>query len=126
MSTLSDDIRRGNAPRRGPFKGVKVDPNSLNPTGRYVLVLRDSAETKTAGGIIVPDTALERKITGRAFKVGPACEEIKAGDRVMVAKYGAVDFQVVMGDEHYNFMAVDESSICLVIADDVELGEAPL
>jgi chaperonin GroES len=125
VSAASDDIRRGNAPRRGAFKGLQLNPKALRPTGDNVLVEREKPDTQQ-GLIVIPDAHKERKITGRALAVGPHCQEVKVGDRVMIAKYGSVDLVVNSGGTAHEVMVVSESGICLVIGDDVELEEAPL
>jgi co-chaperonin GroES (HSP10) len=75
---------------RGPARVVRV----------RVVVRRLEAEEKTAGGIIIPDTAKEKPIGGEVIAVGPGARDeagklvpldVKDGDRILFGK-GAADF----------------------------------
>ena len=52
-----------------------------------VLVERVEAENKTAGGIIIPDTAKEKPIAGFVISVGDKVETLKAGDKILFSKF---------------------------------------
>jgi len=60
-------------------------------------------EAKTAGGIIIPDTAQEKTQQGTVVEVGPGTEKekitVKNGDRVMYDKYAGTQVKV-NGEEH--------------------------
>ncbi len=83
----------------------------LKPLGDNVLVKPLSQEEKTEGGIYLPDTAKEKSQEGEIVAVGPGrmiengsrvALEVKAGDKVIYAKYGGTEFKV--GDEEYLIM----------------------
>ena len=68
-----------------------------------VVVKRLEEETKTAGGIIIPDTAKEKPIQGEVLAVGNGKVmedgsrrplDLKAGDRVLFGKYAGTDIKV--------------------------------
>ena len=80
-----------------------------------VLVTREEEEQKRAGGIIIPDTAKEKPQRGKIFAAGPGKMgddgkriplEVKAGDRVLFAKYAGTDIKLD-GVEHV-FMREDD------------------
>ena len=63
-----------------------------------VLVQPGEAETKTAGGIIIPDSAKEKPLTGTVVLVGAAKKdesvEVKEGDKVLYGKYSGTELTV--------------------------------
>jgi len=87
----------------------------IKPMNDRILVLRVEQEQKTAGGIIIPDTAKEKPQEGKVVAVGPGKVsddgkriplEVKAGDRVLFAKYGGTEIKID-GVEHL-FMREDD------------------
>lgn len=75
----------------------------IRPLNDRVLVVRTEAEQKTAGGIIIPDTAKEKPQEGKVMAVGPGIMkedgtrtplDVKAGDRVLFAKYAGSDIRI--------------------------------
>jgi len=75
----------------------------VKPLGDRVLVKLEKNEAKTAGGIIIPDTAQEKTQTGVVVAVGPGTEKekitVKAGDKVMHDKYAGTQVKID-GEEH--------------------------
>ena len=79
---------------------------SFRPLHDRVLVRRVTAEEKTAGGIIIPDTAKEKPQEGEVLAVGPGRFEdgnrvpldAKVGDKVIYSKYGGTEVKLG-GDE---------------------------
>jgi chaperonin GroES len=72
-------------------------------------------ETKTKGGIIIPDTAKEKPAEGKVIAVGNGrlgddgkrvALEVKKGDRVLFSKYGGTEVKV--GGEEYLIMREDD------------------
>ncbi len=83
----------------------------LKPLSDHVLVRPLSKEEKTEGGIYLPDTAKEKPQEGEVVAVGPGrmldngsrvALEVKAGDKVIYAKYGGTNIKV--GEEEYLIM----------------------
>jgi chaperonin GroES len=79
------------------MKGVTMN---LRPLNDRVVVKRMEEETKTAGGIIIPDTAKEKPIQGEVIAVGNGkvmedgtrkALDIKKGDRVLFGKYAGTE-----------------------------------
>ncbi|MBW1956349.1 MAG: co-chaperone GroES [Deltaproteobacteria bacterium] len=80
-----------------------------------VLVIRVEEDQKTAGGIIIPDTAKEKPQEGKVVAVGPGKPdkdgkrvplEVKKGDRILFSKYAGTDIKID-GVEHV-FMKEDD------------------
>jgi len=75
----------------------------VKPLADRVMVKLEKNEAKTAGGIIIPDTAQEKTQTGTVVAVGPGTEKnaitVKSGDRVMYDKYAGTQVKVD-GEEH--------------------------
>ena len=83
---------------------------SIRPLHDRLLVKRVEAETKTPGGLFIPDNAKEKPVEGLVVAVGEGNRnkdgeriplEVKAGDRVLFSKYSGTDVKVVLdGGEH--------------------------
>jgi len=76
---------------------------SLNPLDDRVVIKRLEAEEKTAGGIVLPDSAKEKPQKGEVLAVGPgklldsgkrAPVEVKAGDTVLFGKYSGNEIEL--------------------------------
>ncbi|MBP8979664.1 MAG: co-chaperone GroES [Syntrophobacterales bacterium] len=88
---------------------------NIRPLHDQVLVIRQESEQKTAGGIIIPDTAKEKPIEGRLVAVGPGKMgkdgqripmEVKEGDRVLFGRYAGTEIKID-GVEHLMMRADD-------------------
>jgi chaperonin GroES len=92
----------------------------IRPLNDRVMVLRLEEEQKTAGGIIVPDTAKEKPQEGKVIAAGPGKVddkgkrigmEVKVGDRILFGKYSGNEIKVD-GVEH---LIMREDDILAVI-----------
>jgi chaperonin GroES len=77
------------------------DHMKVKPLADRVMVKLEKNEAKTAGGIIIPDTAQEKTQTGVVVAIGTDKEVItvKVGDRVMYDKYAGTQVKIDQ-DEH--------------------------
>jgi chaperonin GroES len=75
----------------------------FRPLHDRVLVRRIDAEEKSAGGIIIPDTAKEKPQEGEIIAVGPGARneqgqfvalDVKAGDRVLFGKWSGTEVKI--------------------------------
>jgi chaperonin GroES len=73
----------------------------VKPLADRVMVKLEKNEAKTAGGIIIPDTAQEKTQTGVVVEVGDDKEviKVKAGQKVMYDKYAGTQVKID-GEEH--------------------------
>lgn len=92
----------------------------IRPLHDRVIVKRTEQETKTAGGIIIPDSAKEKPIQGEITAVGNGqvsekgkvrALDVKVGDRVLFAKYAGTEVKID-GDE---LLIMRESDIMGVV-----------
>jgi chaperonin GroES len=76
---------------------------SFRPLHDRVLVRRVEAEEKTAGGIIIPDTAKEKPQEGEVISVGAGARDeagklvpldVKAGDRILFGKWSGTEVKI--------------------------------
>jgi chaperonin GroES len=93
----------------------------FRPLHDRVLVRRIEAEEKTAGGIIIPDTAKEKPQEGEVVSVGTGTRaddgkvtplDVKAGDRILFGKWSGPEVKV----EGEELLIMKESDILGVIA----------
>ena len=70
----------------------------IKPLADRVLIEPQEAQTKTAGGIYIPDTAKEKPQQGKVIAVGPGKKdepmEVKAGDVVLYGKYAGTELEL--------------------------------
>jgi chaperonin GroES len=79
------------------------DPMKFRPLHDRVVVRRLSAEEKTRGGIIIPDTAQEKPMEGEIVAAGPGARneagqlvalDVKAGDRILFGKWSGTEVKI--------------------------------
>lgn len=87
----------------------------IRPLQDRILVKRLEEETKTKGGIIIPDTAKEKPAEGTVVAVGKGKisedgnvipMELREGDRVLFSKYGGTEVKI--NGEEYLIMSQDD------------------
>lgn len=75
----------------------------FRPLHDRVVVRRIESEEKTAGGIIIPDTAKEKPMEGEVIAVGPGARnekgeivalDVKAGDRILFGKWSGSEVKI--------------------------------
>lgn len=99
---------------------TKTKKSTIRPLGDRVLLQRVEAEDKTAGGILLPESAKEKPKEGKIVAVGDgrmldngerSSFSVKAGDRVLFSSYAGTEVKV-NGDE---FLIMREEDILGVI-----------
>ncbi|MBX3111610.1 MAG: co-chaperone GroES [Fimbriimonadaceae bacterium] len=94
--------------------------SSIKPLGDKIVVQLVEAEEKTAGGILLPDSAKKKPTEGKVVAVGEGRVlesgernklTVKPGDRVLFSKYGGNE--VTVGVEEYTIL--DEDQVYAVI-----------
>jgi len=79
------------------------DKVQLQPLGDRVVVQREESESKTAGGIVLPDTAKDKPTRGTVISVGEGrlnkdgkrvALQVKSGDRVLFTSYAGEQFKI--------------------------------
>lgn len=88
---------------------------NVKPLADRVLIQPSAAEQKTAGGIIIPDTAKEKPQRGTVVAVGPGKKDepltVKVGDLVLYGKYSGTEITFDGND----YLIMRESDIVAVI-----------
>nr|WP_317208115.1 co-chaperone GroES [Flavihumibacter cheonanensis] len=88
---------------------------NITPLHDRVVVKPAPAEEKTAGGIIIPDTAKEKPQRGTIVAAGTGKKDepmtVKVGDTVLYGKYAGTELQLDGGD----FLIMRESDILAII-----------
>jgi chaperonin GroES len=88
---------------------------SLQPLGDRVVVEREESEERTAGGIVLPDSAKNKPARGKVISVGDGKllddgkrgkMQVKAGDRVLFTSYAGDEFK--LGDRELLLMREDD------------------
>ena len=101
----------------------------FRPLHDRVLVRRVEAEEKTAGGIIIPDTAKEKPQEGEVISVGSGARsedgkvtplDVKAGDRILFGKWSGTEVRL----EGEDLLIMKESDILGVIEGSAEIRKA--
>ena len=87
----------------------------IKPLADRVVVEAESAEEKTAGGIIIPDTAKEKPQRGKIVAAGKGTKDdpitVKVGDSVLYGKYAGTEIALNGGD----YLIMRESDIFAII-----------
>ncbi|MFP4133764.1 MAG: co-chaperone GroES [Halothece sp.] len=99
---------------------VSLSVSTVKPLADRVFVKISPQEEKTAGGILLPDTAKEKPQVGEIVSVGPGKRnddgsrtepEVKVGDKVLYSKYAGTDIK--LGNEDY--VLLSEKDILAVV-----------
>jgi chaperonin GroES len=92
----------------------------FRPLHDRVVVRRLEQESKTAGGIIIPDTAKEKPQEGEVIAVGPGARDdsgkvlpldVKAGDRVLFGKWSGTEVKI----DGVDYLIMKESDLLGVL-----------
>ena len=87
----------------------------LQPIGDRLVVKREESEGKTAGGIVLPDSAKDKPTRGTVVSIGDgrlledgkrSPLQVKVGDRVLFTSYAGENIEI--GDEEYVLMSEGE------------------
>ena len=88
---------------------------NVKPLADRVLIEPAPAETKTVGGIIIPDTAKEKPLKGTIVAVGNGTKDeemvLKAGDEVLYGKYSGTELEF----EGEKYLMMRQSDVLAVI-----------
>jgi chaperonin GroES len=94
----------------------------FRPLHDRVVIRRLESEEKTAGGIIIPDTAKEKPQEGEVVAVGPGARDesgklvpldVKAGDRILFGKWSGTEVKI----DGQEYLIMKESDIMGIIVD---------
>ena len=87
----------------------------IKPLADRVLIKPDKAEEKSAGGIIIPDSAKEKPLKGKVIAVGKGTKddamELKEGNEVLYGKYAGTEIEI----EGEKLMIMRQSDVLAVL-----------
>ncbi|WEX10052.1 co-chaperone GroES [Chelativorans sp. AA-79] len=101
----------------------------FRPLHDRLLVRRIEAEEKTAGGVIIPDTAKEKPQEGEVLAVGPGARdekgtlvplEVKVGDRILFGKWSGTEIRL-QGED---LLIMKESDVLGILDQEAEAKKA--
>jgi chaperonin GroES len=101
---------------------AKEIPMKFRPLHDRVVIERIDAEAKTAGGIIIPDTAKEKPQQGKVVAVGPGGRDesdklipidVKIGDRILFGKWSGTEVKI----DSVEYLIMKESDIMGVLVE---------
>jgi len=88
---------------------------NITPLADRVIIKQAAAETTTASGIIIPDTAQEKPQKGNVMAVGKGTKDnpitVKAGDTVLYGKYAGTELKY----KNEDYLIMKESDILAII-----------
>jgi chaperonin GroES len=99
---------------------VSLSVSTVKPLGDRIFIKVSESEEKTAGGILLPDTAKEKPQVGEVVQVGPGkrnddgsrqAPEVSVGDKVLYSKYAGTDIK--LGTDEY--VLLSEKDILAVV-----------
>ena len=99
---------------------VNLSVSTVKPLGDRVFVKVSESEEKTAGGILLPDTAKEKPQVGEVAQAGPGKRnddgsrqtlEVSVGDKVLYSKYAGTDIKI--GTDEY--VLLSEKDILAIV-----------
>lgn len=79
---------------------------NFQPLGKRVLVERVEETKTTATGIIIPDNAKEKPLSGEVKAIGTEVEGVKVGDKVFFKKYGGTEIN--LDEKSYLVLEIDD------------------
>jgi chaperonin GroES len=98
------------------------EPMKFRPLHDRVVIERIDAEAKTAGGIIIPDTAKEKPQEGKVIAVGPGGRDesgklipidVRVGDRILFGKWSGTEVKI----DGVEYLIMKESDIMGVLVE---------
>ena len=113
-------VRSESNPPRQPMAAVSLSVSTVKPLGDRIFIKVSESEEKTAGGILLPDTAKEKPQVGEVVQVGPGrrnddgsrqAPEVSIGDKVLYSKYAGTDIK--LGSDE--FVLLSEKDILAIV-----------
>ena len=84
----------------------------LKPLADRVVAVKEEAQTKTASGLYLPDSAKEKSSLAVVKAVGPDVKDLKVGDKIVYKEYSTTELKVD-GEE---YMIIKEEDILATLA----------
>ncbi len=85
---------------------------SIKPLADRVVATREQAQTKTASGLFLPDTAKEKSVAAKVVAVGKDVKEVRVGDTIVYKEYAPTELK----KDGVDYIIVKEEDILATIA----------
>ncbi|HEX6258046.1 MAG TPA: co-chaperone GroES family protein [Candidatus Saccharimonadales bacterium] len=82
------------------------------PLGDRVVAVKEAAQTKTASGLYLPDTAKEKAVAAVVKAVGPDVKQVKVGARIIYKEYSTTELKI----DNTDYLIVKEEDILATLA----------
>lgn len=66
----------------------------IKPLANRIVAVREEAQTKTASGLYIPETAKEKPVMAKVFAVGPDVKSLKVGDKIVYKEYSTTELKI--------------------------------
>ncbi len=96
---------------RDKRRNTPVMSAPIKPLAARVVAVREKAQTKTASGIYLPDTAKEKPVVATVVAVGPEAKFIKNGDKIVYKEYATTELK--LGDTEY--LIINEEDVLATV-----------
>jgi len=83
----------------------------INPLADYVVAEAEAAQTKTASGIYLPDSAAEKPKIAKVVAVGKQVKDLKVGDKIIYKGYSTNDVKV----DNKEYILVKEEDVLATV-----------
>ena len=78
----------------------------IKPLADRVVAVREKAQTKTASGLYLPDTAKEKPVVASVVAIGPDVKTIKVGDKILYKEYSTT--QIKIDETEYLIVKIED------------------
>ncbi len=83
----------------------------IKPLADRVVAIREAAQTKTASGLYLPDTAKEKPVVASVVAVGPEVKSLKVGDKIVYKEYTTTELKI----ESVEYLIVKEEDVLATV-----------
>ncbi len=82
--------------------------SAIKPLADYVVAQAEEAETKTASGLYIPESAQEKPKTMKVMAVGKDVKSVKVGDRIIYKSFSTNSADVKIGKDEYTVIKEED------------------
>lgn len=84
----------------------------IKPLADRVVAVREEAQTKTASGIYLPDSAKEKPVVANVVAIGPDVKGVKAKDKIVYKEYSTIELKI----DGTEYLIVKEEDILATVS----------
>lgn len=83
----------------------------IKPLADRVVAVREVAQSKTASGLLLPDTAKQKPVMAKVVSVGPDVKQVKKGDNILYNEYSPTEIKI----DGVDYLIVKEEDVLATI-----------